>query len=163
MAHRPDILPLQDILCIFEDDERYISRDEGHLVSDVSHPPSPQPTSTFLRILLPLARRHLSSFRLPAGLQPSLTCITLSFVHRYFHSRFDLADLLLIHSLCSPNSAASASHLNDAGTAASFFLHCFPIFAFVASFSQYPYLATNLSIEPTSMETPIRNNHWAAS
>ena len=33
----------------------------------------------------------------------------------------------------------------DAGTTASFSLHRFPTFAFVASFSHYPYLATHLS------------------
>ena len=69
------LLPLEDILCIFEDDKRYISRDGGHLVSDVIHPPSPQHETNLYIPSNPsssstLARRRLGSLRLPGSSLP---------------------------------------------------------------------------------------------
>ena len=55
----------------------------------------------------------------------------------YFPSHIDLVDIALTHPQPPPSP-----HPDDAGITASFFLHCFPAFASVASCSQCPYLAS---------------------
>lgn len=130
--------------------------------------PNPQPSPSLTSTTSP-SPRHETNLYIPYFFPDSLSIHSLAF-HTLSHScRFARRRLnsrtrtllslapsfLSLHRLVicpyilpvslRPRRHRSYSLPTSIGTTASFFLHRFPAFALVASFFQYPYLATNLS------------------